>query len=83
MKLTIEHDDGRSPEVFQYVTDLYIVVRQKEPVLAWKDKKQVDSVIRTRSFSWGSDVRELVKELQQSLVELQDFLRGQRNGGSS
>lgn len=82
MKITIEKDNG-TKEVFQNVTDLYLAVRQKEPVFAYKDMNQVDSIVQVRSYSWGENLRELVKELQQSLVELQDFLREKRNGGSS
>jgi transcriptional regulator with AAA-type ATPase domain len=47
------------------------------------DYKKVMDTVTTKSYSWGGNVRELIKEVQQSLIELQDFLRGQRNGGSS
>lgn len=80
MKITIEHDDGTT-EVFQRVVDAYVAVRLEEHKLFEADK--LGLFIKTTSHSWGSNVRELVKELQQSLVELQDFLREQRHGGSS
>jgi hypothetical protein len=79
MRLTIEKDDGTT-EVFQNILDLYVVVRREEKVLFETDK--LGLYLKTTSHSYGSNVRELVKEVQQSLVELQDFLREQRNGGT-
>lgn len=81
MKLTLEKDDGTT-EVFQEITDLYVIVRQAEPVY-YAAAGPPQSLITIKSFSWGSNIRELVKELQQSLLELQDLLRSIRNGGSS
>jgi hypothetical protein len=75
MRVTIEKDNGET-EVFQNITDLYIAYRQEVPVYDVECK--FDYIPQVRSHSWGSNVRELVKEVQQSLVELQDFLRGQR-----
>lgn len=80
MKVIIEHDDGKK-EVFQSITDLYIAYRQESKVVGMKDVMNI--LYQSRSHSWGPNLRELVKEVQQSLIELQDFLRGQRHGGSS
>lgn len=81
MRVTVEKDNGET-EVFQHLTDVYIAYRQQERVA---DKDNLAIVLKTssRSYSWGSEIRELVKEVQQSLNELQDFLRGQRNGNPS
>jgi hypothetical protein len=81
VKLIVHHDDGKT-EVFQNVTDLYVAYRQESKVVGLKDDF-VNLVTQTRSHSWGSNLRELVKEVQQSLIELQDFLREQHHGGSS
>ena len=77
MRVTVEKDNGET-EVFQNITDLYIAYRQESKVVGVADNF-VNIISRTRSHSWGSELRELVKEVSQSLVELQDFLRGQRN----
>jgi hypothetical protein len=71
MKITVEHDDGKV-EVFQEVTDAYVAVRQYTPTM----NKQNDIALlpETKSYSWGSNVRELLKELRQSVVELQEFI---------
>mgnify|MGYP001220101895 CR=1 FL=1 len=81
MKITIENDNGET-EVFQNISDLYIAYRQESKVVGLKDNF-VNILAQVRSHSWGANIRELTKELQQSLVELQDFLREQRHGGSS
>lgn len=78
MRVIIEKDTGEK-EVFQDVSDIYLAIRQD--IWVGKDARAFPTW-KVHSFSWGGNVRELVKELQQSLVELQDFLRGQRNGGS-
>lgn len=79
MKIMIEDSEGKTT-VYQYVTDYYLCVRQTEH---WADEGHRKVLVpATRSFSWGSNVRELVKEVAQSLVELQDFLRSKRNGDS-
>lgn len=78
MKLVFTDDSGKET-VYQNVTDLYIAVRQEVPMT--RDGK-MGFALQTTSHSWGAHVRELVKEVQQSLVELQDFLRSQRHGDS-
>lgn len=80
MKISIEKDDG-TVEVFERVTDLYVVVRRND--LVGTPGKKIQYVPVTTSHSWGSNVRELVKEVQQSLVELQDWLREHRHGGTN
>lgn len=74
-------DDNDKTTVFQNITDVYFAVRQQVPV-ANKETAQIAMLPETRSFSWGSNIRELAKEVQQSLVELQDVLRSQRHGGN-
>ena len=74
MKVTVEMDDGAVTE-YHDVTDFYLALRRNHIV---------DHVLTNNTTSWscGANVRELVKEVQQSLVELQDFLRG-HHGNSS
>ncbi len=72
MKLEITKDDGTS-EVYESVTDYYLSVRQLQPMA--KADGEIAFLPETRSYSAGPNVRELVKELQQSIVELQEFLR--------
>lgn len=81
MKITIERDDGET-EVFQRVTDLYIAYRHRDLKYNKSERTIQEIGTETRSHSWGNNVRELVKEIQQSLVELQEFLKEQRHGGS-
>jgi hypothetical protein len=75
MKITIELDDAETL-VFQNITDYYIAVRQLEP---YSDSTDVSYLPETKSYSRGGNVRELVKELSQSLIELQDFLKAKRD----
>lgn len=78
MKIVIHHDNKKK-ETFKDVTDYYLAVRRLEPMM---DKKMKQAILpETRSFSYGNNVRELVKEVSQSLVELQEFLKNQ-NGSS-
>lgn len=79
MKLVLTRDDG-STEVFQDITDLYIAVRQETPRTDGRTAWYVPSM---RSYSWGGNFRELIKEVNQSLIEMQDKLREMQNGGSS
>lgn len=81
MRVTIEKDNGET-EVFQDITDLYIAYRITKRY-GIETFPMVTTIQETRSHSWGANLRELVKEVTQSLVELQDFLREQRNGGTS
>lgn len=81
MKVIVERE-GHPTEVFQNITDLYIAYRQESKVVGLKENF-VNIIAETRSHSWGSNLRELVKEVQQSLIELQDFLREQRNGSNT
>jgi hypothetical protein len=76
MKIVIFHDedggeDGKVEE-FQHVTDAYLCVRQSEP---FQKDDSLTFVSDTRSYSWGSNVREIIKELSQSLLELREFLK--------
>lgn len=76
MRIIIEHDDGRDNEIFDNVTDLFVAVRQ---IITGTVQDKPAFVNETRSHSWGPHVRELTKEVQQALVELQDFLRSERH----
>lgn len=74
MKITIEHEDGKV-EVFQDVLDLYLAVRHIVPFMKSTDETALPiQTIVTRSYSWGVNMRELLKELRQSTVELEKFL---------
>jgi hypothetical protein len=75
VKITVTKDDG-TEIVFQHVTDCYVAVRQLKTVE--KDGTPYLSP-EMHSFSWGPNIRELVKELSQATVELQEYLRGMRN----
>jgi len=79
MKITILMDNG-TEQIFNDVTDYYFAVRQLNPLMS--EDKKIAILPETRSYSHGPNIRELIKELSQSLIELQDFLRGQ-NGNSS
>lgn len=80
MIVTIKHDDGKT-ESFRDVTDCYIAVRQLKPM---QDKNATLAVLpEARSWSWGANLRELLKELRQSVVEIEDVLKGLQRGGSS
>lgn len=81
MKLTIALDDDKTI-VYQDVTDLYIAIRQLKPVQKQKDGSPA-VIAETTSYSWGSNIRELIKEVTQSLHELQDFLKERRHGKGS
>jgi hypothetical protein len=81
VKITIEREPGQIT-VFNEVSDVYVVVRQVK-VLTDLAGENPTRNIDTTSFSWGSNVRELVKEITQSLTELQDYLKESRHGGSS
>lgn len=76
MKIVVELDSGKT-ETYNNVTDAYVCVRQLEPVYTDKDQKIISKMAflpETRSYSWGANARELVKEIRQSLEELQNFL---------
>ena len=74
MKITIEHEDGKV-EVFQDVLDLYLAVRHIVPFMKSTDENALPvQTLVTRSYSWGVNMRELLKELRQSTVELEKFL---------
>lgn len=72
MQVTIKHDDGKE-EVFLNVTDAYLAVRQ--PIAARGSKDEAVSLMTCSGHLWGSSPREVVKEMQQGVVELQDYLR--------
>jgi len=76
MKITIELKDGEEV-VFNNLTDLYVAYRAVEPQELRGEFYLTPDV---RSYSWGSNTRELIKELAQSLVELQDI---HKNGSRS
>ena len=72
MKIIVYHDDGKE-EVYQEVTDAYLAVRQHQPMAS--KEGQIALLPETRSYSWGNNLRELVKELYQSQTELQEIIK--------
>lgn len=70
MKIVVEMDDGNTIN-YQNVTDVFIAVRVDDPHGSF-----------TKSNSWGSNPRELVKEVTQSVLELQNYLREHAHGNS-
>lgn len=73
MRITIEKDDG-SEQVFQDVTDYAINVRQWIPGLR---NETPTSILAIRSFSHTSSkggLREVIKEMRQSILEMQRLL---------
>lgn len=79
MKITVELDDGRVL-VYDKVSDAYLSVHQC--MLMADDQGRVFEQPVIRSNSWGSNLRELVKEVSQSVIELQDLLREHRNASA-
>lgn len=79
MRILVTRDDGTT-EAFENVTDAYLAVRQSTP---WTDGNHMTFRDEMRSYTWGNNVRELAKELAQSVLELQDFLRRLQRGGTS
>lgn len=71
MKIIVETADKKKI-VYQNVTDAYLVVRQAGSFKGLKG--DIITGIETKSWSWGSNIRELTKEIRQSLFELQSFL---------
>lgn len=80
MKITIEDKDYKV--VYEDVTDVYYAIRQLKP-LAGKDEK-IGLLPETRSYSrTGGNIRELIKEMSQSITEMQEKLRnGNINAGT-
>lgn len=73
MRIVVTTDEG-SEIVYQHVTDYYLALRQMEPCKVGEDSR-VSLLPETRSYSRGSNLREVVKELAQSLVEIQAYLK--------
>ena len=74
MKILIEKDDGEKL-VIDKVTDLYISTI-KTVDLADKKGKLMGFQVKSETHSiFGGNQRELVKEVAQSLIELQDYLK--------
>lgn len=80
MRITVEHDNG-TVETFQHVVDCYLAVRRIVPVM--KDNGGMGTVSDSKSYSWGSNLRETAKELAQSLLEIQDTLTHMRRSDGS
>ena len=71
MKIIVIDDEGTERE-WRHVSDYYLAIRQLEPL---SDLQGVVTIQpETRSYSCGAQLRELTKEVAQSLVELQDVL---------
>jgi hypothetical protein len=83
MRVIIEGvDGGKQAQVFEDVSDVWVAVRQRMP--AGAADGTIVYALETRSYSFGPNIRELVKEGRQALVELEDLLmdtvRRQRAG---
>ncbi len=82
MKITIEdiklEDGSTETRVFKDVEDAYIAIRFPE-MYKTKDDSFIH-LLHTRSFSFGPAIRELLKELRQSIGELEQKLREIENG---
>lgn len=76
MKITILKDDGEEI-VFQEVIDALISVRQIVPISS-EDGTLMQSV-QCRSQSWGANPREIIKEMRQSIYEMQRILDGRNS----
>jgi hypothetical protein len=72
MKITIQ--DGEKEQVFDDVLDYYIAVRQVAPLMT--KESNLAREIQTKSYSKGSALRDILKELRQSVVELEVHLNG-------
>lgn len=70
MKITVLKDDGEEI-VFNDVTDASLIVRQFMPV---SKNGEVEWALLCQGFSWGANLRELVKEMRQSAHEIQKIL---------
>lgn len=81
MKIIIEHDGGGT-ETYEGVTDYYLAVRRIVPATNGSGLAEMSD---TKSQSRGANLRELAKEIAQSHLEIQDYLREQRikNDGNS
>jgi transcriptional regulator with AAA-type ATPase domain len=79
MRIIIEHDDGKR-ETFQDVTDAFLAARQLRPMQG--EEGDLALLPHLQSWSWGNNVRELLKELRQAVVELEDYLRRQHERSS-
>lgn len=74
MKITIEKDDGEKL-VIDRATDLYLSI-MKVVDLADKKGKVLGFQVKSETHSvFGGNQRELVKEVAQSLIELQEYLK--------
>jgi len=77
MKIVITMDD-KTEKVYQNITDYYVCVRQLEPMQGKKGKMAM--LPETKSFSHSTGkIRELLKEIRQSIEEIQDVIRGSRS----
>jgi len=71
MKITVSREDG-SEEVYNDVSDYYLAVRQLHP-LGVGD--YLAGEYQTRSYSRGVNLRDIAKEIAQSLIELQAIMK--------
>jgi hypothetical protein len=78
MKITVE-GLPTGTEVFDEVSDAYLCVRQLQPM--GSTEKGLSFLHGVHSHSWGGNVREMVKELRQSTLELEDWLKQRRGSG--
>lgn len=77
MKITIDHEGESDTIVYQNVTDYYLAVRSLEPMT--NSEGDMATLPEVKSHSWGANLRELAKEVAQSLYEIQDYLKQKRS----
>jgi hypothetical protein len=80
MKIVFTDSEGIE-HVFENITECYLAVRQTIPVM--NNKKKVAYLPETKSYSWGPNLRELAKEISQSIIEIQNILKdGAKNANT-
>jgi len=83
MKITIEDiqlpDGTKETKVFNDVSDAYVAIRFPE---MHRNGDALVHVIHTRSYSYGPGIRDLLKELRQSIVELEYQRKADQDGRS-
>ena len=80
MRITIEFDDETEPLVYEDILDYYLAIRNT--IILTDDDNTIVKEIRMNSFSETTqpdNLRDIAKELQQSLIEIQDFLKNTRS----
>ena len=80
MQITVK--DGEYEATYNDVLDFFLAVRQVTPLQNPEGKLEAE--IQTRSYSrGGNNLREIVKELRQAIVELEALMNKKGDNGSS